>query len=343
MMRIQDGDTIITPKGVIVNLELVNEKILSIFAEQTVKITQELVDSIPPSRGDSAIDQATIQTVIKAIEENRNITEALEEAAVDNEEVSTDYGFAPLYLPRITEALNEFEFNVQPISNEEFVIEPLFGELDRDAASNAISVGSPTPTSAPTPTIAISVIAGDDIINALEDDSPVAISGTTTNVEDGQNVTVVLNGLTYNTAVTANAWSFNISAFDAQALGASEIVTADVSNLGGTPAIQATRTVEHDAVAPAAPAAPDMTAATDTGVSNTDDETSDNTPDFTVVVPAGHTATLYVDGVAVPATLVGGVLTPTGPIADGPHTITYSVTDPAGNESPQSAGSTSHH
>ena len=71
--------------------------------------------------------------------------------------------------------------------------------------------------------------------------------------------------------------------------------------------------------------------------------TGDNTPDFTVVVPAGHTATLYIDGVVVPATLVGGVLTPTGPIADGPHTVTYTVTDPAGNESPQSAGSTSHH
>ena len=40
------------------------------------------------------------------------------------------------------------------------------------------------------PTIVINPIATDDIINALEDKSPVAIGGTTTGVENGQ----TLNG-----------------------------------------------------------------------------------------------------------------------------------------------------
>ena len=92
-----------------------------------------------------------------------------------------------------------------------------------------------------------------------------------------------------------------------------------------------------DTAAPTAPVAPDMTTATDSGSLNNDDKTNDSTPDFSVSVPAGFTATLYVDGVAVPATLVGGVLTPTTAIADGPHSITYTVTDVAGNESTQSS------
>ncbi len=104
---------------------------------------------------------------------------------------------------------------------------------------------------------------------------------------------------------------------------------------GQSPALPVT----IDTVAPAAPSgAPDMTAATDTGVSPTDDLTKDNTPDFTVTVPVGTTPSLYVDGVKVPATYnpVAGTLTPNSPIADGARTVTYTLTDPAGNESAQS-------
>ena len=82
----------------------------------------------------------------------------------------------------------------------------------------------------------ITVIAGDDIINAVEEDSPVAISGTTLNVEDGQTVTVMVNGNSYSTTVTSNTWTLSIPAVDAQALGTTETVTADVTNLAGNPA-----------------------------------------------------------------------------------------------------------
>ena len=95
--------------------------------------------------------------------------------------------------------------------------------------------------------------------------------------------------------------------------------------------------VTIDTTAPAAPAAPDMTTATDSGTNTGDDSTNDTTPDFTVVVPVDHTATLYVDGVAVPASLVAGVLTPTNPLPGGAHSISYTVTDPSGNESAQSS------
>ncbi len=100
------------------------------------------------------------------------------------------------------------------------------------------------------PAIAINTIAGDDIINGTEDNSDVTISGTTNGAEDGQVVTVRLNGKTYNGTVNTNAWSVTVPAADAQALGASETVTADVSDLAGNAATQATKIIKYDATAP---------------------------------------------------------------------------------------------
>jgi Bacterial Ig-like domain len=86
--------------------------------------------------------------------------------------------------------------------------------------------------------------------------------------------------------------------------------------------------------------APDMTAATDTGTSNADNITSDNTPDFTGACTNGDTIKLYVNNVAIlpTATCSGGTytITPASVIADGAHTITSTATNTFGLESAQS-------
>ncbi|MEW6134068.1 MAG: VCBS domain-containing protein, partial [Pseudomonadota bacterium] len=95
------------------------------------------------------------------------------------------------------------------------------------------------------PTISINAVAGDDVINNSEDNS-VTISGATT-AEDGQIVTVEIrdagNAVVYSgtTTVSSNAWS--ISGVDLSALpdGASYTITADVADVAGNAATQATR------------------------------------------------------------------------------------------------------
>nr|WP_232621372.1 Ig-like domain-containing protein [Vibrio vulnificus] len=94
-------------------------------------------------------------------------------------------------------------------------------------------------------------IAGDDIINAAESDDPLTISGTTTNVENGQTVTVTIDGKEYTTTVTDNAWSLEVPASAVEALAeGTQTIKADVSDEAGNPAPQASHDIEVDTEAP---------------------------------------------------------------------------------------------
>ena len=87
-----------------------------------------------------------------------------------------------------------------------------------------------------------------------------AISGTTSGLEDGQVATIrIVNSAsvavdTYTTLVTGGAWSINVTSAQAQALAdGAYTVTADVSDVAGNPAGQATRAVSVDRTAPTIP------------------------------------------------------------------------------------------
>ena len=111
------------------------------------------------------------------------------------------------------------------------------------------------------PTIAINTIAGNNTINAAQASAGFVISGTTSGVEDGQAVTVnilnsshaVLENLSQATD-QANSWSVTVTSAQATALADGiDIVTADVSDKAGTPAVQASHslTVDEERVAEA--------------------------------------------------------------------------------------------
>ncbi|MEL7510510.1 MAG: Ig-like domain-containing protein, partial [Cyanobacteria bacterium J06554_1] len=104
----------------------------------------------------------------------------------------------------------------------------------------------------------------------------------------------------------------------------------------------ATANVTIDNTAPTDPTvAPDLDDASDTGISNTDDITSDTTPTVSGTGgTSGDTFTLYADGVPVGTGTVAAdgsySVTPDAPLADGTPALTVSFTDPSGNESAQS-------
>ncbi|MGB7834799.1 MAG: hypothetical protein WBL84_21575, partial [Xanthobacteraceae bacterium] len=67
------------------------------------------------------------------------------------------------------------------------------------------------------PTIGIAAIALDEVLNAPDAQPSLTINGTTSGVEDGQHVTVTLNGKScksYDVAVTANTWAASVTVAD---------------------------------------------------------------------------------------------------------------------------------
>ncbi|MVW45938.1 Ig-like domain-containing protein, partial [Enterobacteriaceae bacterium TzEc013] len=102
---------------------------------------------------------------------------------------------------------------------------------------NSASAGREYSVDATAPSVTINTIATDDILNATEAQSDLAISGTST-AEAGQTVTVSLNGKDYTTTVSANgSWTLNVPAADLAGLtDGSVTVTAAVSDKAGNPA-----------------------------------------------------------------------------------------------------------
>ncbi|WP_143473853.1 Ig-like domain-containing protein [Limnohabitans sp. G3-2] len=116
--------------------------------------------------------------------------------------------------------------------------------------------------------------------------------------------------------------------------GAHTITYTVVDEAGNASPASDPLSITIDSVAEATPAAPDMSAATDSGTSSTDNITRDDTPDFDVTPPpTGGTITLFVNGVLTPAFYAAGKLTPLSPLPEGTHSVTYALTDVAGNTS----------
>ncbi|EPQ9438286.1 Ig-like domain-containing protein [Enterobacter hormaechei] len=200
---------------------------------------------------------------------------------------------------------------------------------------NSASAGREYSVDATTPSVTINTIATDDILNATEAQSDLAISGTST-AEAGQTVTVSLNGKDYTTTVSANgSWTLNVPAADLAGLtDGSVTVTAAVSDKAGNPA-----SVDHTlAVDVTVPAVTIHTVAGDDVINVAEHNqaqiisgsaTGAAAGDKVTVTIGGQTYTTVLDAagnwsVGVPASVISG-------LSDGSVTVTASVTDAAGN------------
>ena len=98
-------------------------------------------------------------------------------------------------------------------------------------------------TTAPTiATMDTSVFSWGNVLNATEDNSDGTITVTTSGVEDNQQLSVLLNGITYTASISSNSAVLTIEAANLQALENAKnyAVTADVSDLAGNAATQVT-------------------------------------------------------------------------------------------------------
>ncbi|MBK5144272.1 Ig-like domain-containing protein, partial [Budviciaceae bacterium BWR-B9] len=124
--------------------------------------------------------------------------------------------------------------DLQSLGNGNFTLHATMGDL----SGNTIAIDHHFTINTTTPALAIDPITGDDYINALEINSPIAIGGSTVGVEEGQIVTITLNNIAYTATVGSDGrWSMNIPIGDIQALPDNAYpITGTVSTLGGSDA-----------------------------------------------------------------------------------------------------------
>ncbi|EOL9784281.1 Ig-like domain-containing protein [Escherichia coli] len=204
-----------------------------------------------------------------------------------------------------------------------------------DSAGNSNSASHNVQVNTALPGVIINPVATDDIINAAEKGSDLQLSGTTSNVEAGQTITVIFGGKSYTTTVAAdNTWGLTIPAADVATLpdGAAN-VQASVSNVAGNSA-QATHAYSVDATAPSVTI---NTIATD-DILNAAEAGSALTISGTSTAEAGQTVTVTLNGVNysgnVQADGSWSVSVPTGDLASltaSSYTVNASVSDKAGN------------
>nr|WP_193130113.1 Ig-like domain-containing protein [Enterobacter hormaechei] len=200
---------------------------------------------------------------------------------------------------------------------------------------NSASAGREYSVDAIAPSVTINTIATDDILNATEAQSDLAISGTST-AEAGQTLTVSLNGKDYTTTVSANGnWTLNVPAADLAGLTDGSVrVTASVSDKAGNPA-----SVDHTLMVDVTvPAVTIHTVAGDDVINVAEHKqaqiisgsaTGAAAGDKVTVTIGGQTYTTVLDAagnwsVGVPANVISG-------LSDGTVTVSASVTDAAGN------------
>ena len=88
-----------------------------------------------------------------------------------------------------------------------------------DAAGNAATLNESFTVDVTPPTISVLPFTGDDILNLAEAGAPQILRGEATGAEGGQPITVVINGITYQTTTSPQGtWELPVPAADLQAL-----------------------------------------------------------------------------------------------------------------------------
>ncbi len=191
------------------------------------------------------------------------------------------------------------------------------------------------------PTLSIDSFSDGAVLNAAERGTDLTITGTTS-AEDGQTITVNLNGQSYTGQASTGGWSVSVPSAHLAALpdGTTISVTADVSDAAGNLAIQATNSFDTDFTAPSLAisslsggAVVNLTEqATDLVVSGTSDAANGTQVSVQIIQSGGAVLT------GGTATVNGGIWTFTAAAADlsslqdgQTYDVNASITDAAGN------------
>ena len=213
------------------------------------------------------------------------------------------------------------------------------GNTSNASGALTITIDTAAPVVPATPVLSLASDTGASDSDGVTSITTPVITGT---AEAGSLVTLYdTDGTTVlGTAVaTGGVWSITSSTL---AVGAHSLTVKATDISGNTSAASPALAITIDTTAPSAPAAPVLSAASDSGASNSDGVTRITTPTVSGTAEAGSLVTLYdTDGTTVLGTTVatGGVWTITSSaLGQGVHSLSVKATDVGGNTSTASAG-----
>ncbi|MDE4175210.1 Calx-beta domain-containing protein [Phaeobacter sp. PT47_59] len=203
--------------------------------------------------------------------------------------------------------------------------------LTKDTAAPSIAFDSP--------------LAGDDVVSDSEA-SATPVSGATTDIGDGQVVTVVITDsasatVTGTATSSSNAWSLDM---DLSGLADGTLsLTADVSDATGNPAPQATTRLTKDTAAPSGYSVSfDQDPLDETNANAASFTFADAEPgatyDYSITSDGGGSAVSGSGTVATAASQVTGI--DLSGLPDGTLTLTVTLSDTAGNSGAQATDTT---
>ncbi|MGC0027169.1 beta strand repeat-containing protein, partial [Enterobacter asburiae] len=205
----------------------------------------------------------------------------------------------------------------------------------QSAAGNPVSISHDVKVDLAAVAISIDPIASDDVINAAEKGADLVLSGSTSNVEENQTVTITFGGKSYTVTVDASGnWTATVPSADLGSLKDGDAsVQVSVTNVNGNSA-SAGREYSVDATAPTV----SIEIVSDNNIINAAEAQQDLVIDGVTNAEAGQTVTVTLNGVDYTTTvLANGSWSVTVPsadlsgITDGNYTISAAVSDKAGN------------
>jgi len=207
------------------------------------------------------------------------------------------------------------------------------GNQSAATAALSVTIDTAAPAAPSTPDLAAASDSGASSTDNITNVTTPTFNGT---AEVNSTVTIRVNG-TPNSSGTASGGAYSIVA--ATIAAGFPVITATATDLAGNVSpVSGNLNLQIDTTPPAQPSLPDLLPGSDSGISNTDNNTNDTTPDLQGTAEVGSVVTVATSTPA-PATLgtptaVGGTwnLT-TGVLADGVYTITAVAQDIAGNNS----------
>ncbi|STD20361.1 type 1 secretion target domain-containng protein [Enterobacter asburiae] len=205
----------------------------------------------------------------------------------------------------------------------------------QSAAGNPVSISHEVKVDLATVAISINPIASDDVINAAEKGADLVLSGSTSNVEENQTVTITFGGKSYTATVDASGnWTATVPSADLGSLKDGDAsVQVSVTNVNGNSA-SAGREYSVDATAPTV----SIEIVSENNIINAAEAQQDLVVNGVTNAEAGQTVTVTLNGVDYTTTVqANGSWSVTVPsadlsgITDGNYTISAAVSDKAGN------------